>query len=311
MTTTVAHALEGALHRYLAARRQAIPKEWADIVRVENCRQIQRRHFFLDLFLNPLNTLWAIPYLTYKKFLEGAEKLGVDVPEAATSLVPKSFKTGFQREMERTLQTRLFALSGRGHPESALERELEKDEVIRAAIPKHELQVLAHQAEGDIRKAVADFCAVHNGFTDLAASVGMLWVGRKFFRDGSLDVFGFGRRIAAGWAREDAVKTFFLGEDVGDFWYGLAGAPEPSRKQRLIATALSMLMLAIFATVVNVLSYPVQNQLGFKKKQLDRLLRSVEDKVLLRFTKAARQYAALPSSRIQAVSPEPTSLSLT
>lgn len=299
MTTAVAHALEGALHRYLEARKQEIPKEWADIVRVENCRQIQRRHFFLDLVLTPLNTLWAIPYLTYKKFLEGAEKLGVDVPEAATSMVPKSFKTGFQREMERTLQTRLFALSGRGHPDSALERELEADPVIRAAVPKHELQVLAHQAEGDIRKAVADFCAVHNGFTDLAASVGMLWVGRKFFRDGSLDVFGFGRRIAAGWARDDAVKTFFLGEDVGDFWYGLAGAPEPSRKQRLIATALSMLLLAIFATVVNVLSYPVQSRLGFKKKQLDRLLRSVEDRVLLRFTKAARQYGTVAPRSVE------------
>lgn len=294
-TTAVSHALQQALHRYLEGRKQDMATRWTEIVHIQNCRRIQQRHFLKDLVLNPINTLWAIPYLTVRKFIEGAEKIGIDLPDNLISMIPKSFKTGFQAEMEREIQTKVFGLPG-PESDSALEKEIESDPLLTSAIPRYERQLLIDDAETDIRKAVADFCGVHNGFTDLAASLGVVWVARKFFHDGSLDVFGIGKKMAAGWAREDAVSGFFLGRSAGNFYYDLAGAPKPSSKQMFLGTAISMFLLALFSTLVNVMSYPVQSQLGFKRKQIDRLLRNVEDRVLLRFTKASRKYDAKPGA---------------
>ncbi len=98
-----------------------------------------------------------------------------------------------------------------------------------------------------------------------------------------------GRRWAAFWAREDAVKGFFLGKDLGRTFYSFVHPPPPTTPQVFMATTIGLVLLALFSTGMSALSYPTRGKLGIEKKQLEKLIQSVEDKLILRFTKGLKQ----------------------
>jgi len=294
-------ALQLSLDRYLAKRREIIPVQGEELMGLKSCWHIQRHHFLKDLIWNPLNTLWAIPYLSIRKVFEVGEKLGVEIAGTLLPKIPKSVKTGFQREMERKIQVELFGLSNHPGEKSELARELEKDELLRLLLAKPEWQEAVAEAEADIRKVIADFCTTHNGFTDLAASGGVLLVAQRIFRDSSLDIFGIARRWAGKWAKDKAVSNFVFGRKLGGWFYQVVPPPAATSKQIFWATTFSLALLSLFSTAVNILSYPVQNKIGFQKKQMDGLIQAVEDKLLLRFLKNLKgnhEITAIPTSPI-------------
>ena len=268
----------------MAERRERIPAQGDQLMSLENCWKIQKRHFLKDLLSNLVNTLWAIPYLSIRKVLEGLDKVGMEFAAGLLSKIPKSIKTEFQKEMERSIQSDFFGLRTELGERSDLAVILEHQADLKASMPGLELKVLIQEAEADIHQVVADFCTTRNGFTDLAASSGLVLVARRFFNDSSLNIIGISKRWAGQWARKDATSHFLLGPKLGKLYYQYAPAPPASSKEIFLATIYSIVILALFSTIVNILSYPVQNKLGFQKKQFQKLIQAVEDKLLLRFT---------------------------
>ncbi|MGZ3684775.1 MAG: DUF6635 family protein [Bdellovibrionota bacterium] len=281
-------ALQDSLFRYVESRRERIPGLLSQYLSLKECAKIQTRHFAKDLACNPLNTLWAIPYMSIRKVLEIFEKLGLELARSVIPMVPRAIKTDFQREVERLIQVELFGFPTEAIERSDLAKELDSHDEIRHYLASGQGRSLLAGAEADIRKEIAQYCEMQNGFTDLAASGGTILFAQTFFGDRSLDVFAMGRRWSALWARRKAEQHFFLGKRLGHEFYKVVHAPPPTTGQIYLATAAFLALLALFSTSVNVFSYPTRALAGLEKKQLEKLLQSVEDKLLLRFTKGTR-----------------------
>lgn len=288
-----AEALSTALHegldRYLSDCRDRMPELLRTSLGLENCLRMQSRHVLRDLVCNPLNMLWAIPYLSIRKILEIFDKLGLEFAKVLMPTIPRAARTEFQKEVEQRIVRELFRLVPAPGGRTAFADAMERDERFREFFATEEWAQLRNQTEKEIRKLVTDYCNTQNGFNDLAASTAILLAAQYFFGDRSLDVFAMGRRWAALWARREAVSHFFLGRKIGHEFYKIVHPPAPTANQVYLATGIALAILAAFSTLVNVVSFPAQNMFGIQNKQLDKLLGSVEDKVLLKFTKALRK----------------------
>jgi hypothetical protein len=284
-STEVSACLQAGLLRYLAQREEKIGPVVKEGLSLESCLGLQSRSFLTDLVRYPVNTFWAIPYLTIRKVLDFGTNLGLEIAHSVLPMVPRALKTDFQKEVERMLSNELFGLSDQGAGGSELRRELEKDSRMKTFFSIPEWNDLCLRAESEIRKEITEYCQVQNGFTDLAASGAILGAAQYFFGDRSLDVFAMGRRWAGLWARREATSHFFLGRKVGHLFYQVVKPPPPTTNQVIIATMAALGLLAVFSSLINVLSLPVQSKFGFQEKQLRKLLRTVEDRLLLLFAK--------------------------
>jgi hypothetical protein len=286
-TGLLARSLHESLEKYLRERKERIPALLAGPLSMENCVRMQWRHVQGDLFCNPLNTIWAIPYLSLRKFLEVFEKLGMDSAKVIIPAIPRAARTAFQKEVERQIANELFGLAG---DRTALAAGLESDGCFREYFGTPEWAELRARAEGEVRHLVTEYCNTQTGFNDLASSTAILLAAQTFFGDRSLDVFMMGRRWAALWSRQKAEQHFFLGKKIGHAFYRVVHAPAPTTGQVVLATGIALAILAVFSTFVNIVSYPVQSRLGFQTKQLEKLLSTAEDKLLLLLTKGLKAH---------------------
>jgi hypothetical protein len=287
-SSPLALALHEGLEHYLRERRERIPELLRGPLGIENCLRMQSRHVLRDLFCNPLNTLWAIPYLSIRKVLEMFEKFGMEFAKLLLPTIPRAARTEFQKEVERRIQLDLFGLPLDQREPSALAAAFERDERFREFYATEEWHELKKQLEKELRHLVTEYCNTQNGFNDLAASGAIVVAAQTFFGDRSLDVFMMGRRWAALWSRRKAVDHFFLGKKIGHEFYKVVHPPPPTAHQIYFATGIALAILAVFSTIVNVVGYPVQSQLGIQERQLGRLLDSAEDKILLALAKSLR-----------------------
>ena len=276
-------SVQTALDRYIESRRARIEEFVAGQLDLKECLAIQKRHLVADLVRNPINAFWAIPSLSIRKGLEVSEKLGWAKASSLLPRIPQAFRTGFQMEVEKLIAQEIFGVNDIGR--SALARELEIDPGLKEQLGKEALDELVGLAEAELKSEIRSHCSKQNGFTDLVASTGVVLFADKTFGDSSLDVFGLGRKFASLWARKDAENGFFLGKSLGRAFYSVAPPPPPTTTQVFLTTTVAILLLALFSTAVGVLSYPVQTKLGFRRKQLDLLVESVGDKLLLKLTK--------------------------
>ena len=106
------------------------------------------------------------------------------------------------------------------------------------------------------------------------SSFGIVLAAQYFFGNKSLDIFGIGKSWAGHWSKQKAESHFILGRKIGHLFYKVAPPPPPPSNDVWFATAMAIGMLAVFSTVVSILSYPVQNTLGFQQTQLEKLRNS-------------------------------------
>ena len=278
-------SLRAGLDAYIQSRRERVPAFIEKSLSLQNCAKVQARHFVKDVVLNPINTLWAIPYVAVRKVLEAGEKLGWEGANILIPAIPRSARTSFHKEMERTILVDLFGLDAVGSTKSELAHSLESRSDFKSVFDNPTWSALRAQIEGDVRACVSEYCNVQNGFNDLACSGGIVIAAQYFFGDRSLDLFAMGRRWAALWSHQRAVTKFPLGHKLGKLFYRVVPAPPPTSKEVYLATGIALGALAFFSTVVSVFGFPARNALGFQRPQIDKLIQSIEDKILLRLTK--------------------------
>lgn len=288
-----AHALlQAALDRYFEGRSSRIEGLLREQFNLKECFQVQKRYFAKDLARNPANALWAVPYFSIRKAVEISDKLGWATGSSFLSKIPQAFKTDFQKETERRLANGLFGLSLRATQDSSTDedRPCELTQALEASglkskLSAQEWQQLLESAKAEVRSAISEYCLKQNGFTDLAASGGILITSQMLFKDRSLDIFSLGKKLAGRWAHKDAVEHFAFGKKLGHVFYKVAPTPGPTLTQILVTTGAVIALLALFSTAVTVLSHPLQRRLGLRQKQLEALLETVNGKLLVELSK--------------------------
>ena len=278
-----------AVDAYTESRKNKIDPFLKKHFDLKECFAIQKSHFKKDLVLNPINAILAIVFLSFRKAQEISEKLGWQGAVVFLQKFPLAVRTDFQKHMEVLVSEEIFGLAGTDSFVSELKHELEK----QAAIKVH--PDLITLAEAETRAEIRAHFVKQNGFTDLFASLGILIIGKINFGDKSLDIFDIGKNFASRWARTDAERHFVFGKNMGKAFYSVARAPAPTATQILISTSVVILALALFSTLVSVLSYPIQKKLGFRKRQLELLVEAVSDRLLLKLSKQIKAAANSPA----------------
>jgi hypothetical protein len=292
-----AHALlQAALDRYFEGRSSRIEGLLREQFNLKECFQVQKRYFVKDLARNPVNALWAVPYFSIRKAVEASDKLGWAAGSSFLSKVPQAFKTDFQKETECRLANGLFGLSLRASSDPATDEDQACELTLaleasglKSKVSAQEWPQLLENAKAEVRSAISEYCLKQNGFTDLTASGGLLITSQILFKDKSLDIFSLGKKLAGRWAHKDAVEHFAFGKKLGHVFYKMAPAPGPTLTQILITTGVVIALLALFSTAITVLSHPLQRKLGFRQKQLEALLETVNGKLLVELSKELKK----------------------
>lgn len=262
------------IDQYLNERKSRISLFLGEHLDQKECLKIQKEHLVKDLIKNPVNVMWAMPYFSIRKALEISEKLGFEKAGTLLKKVPRSLKTSYQKEIEQLVMEELFEIS-------ALETRLREacdTDTARAVV-------------NDIKLSISQYCEKQNELSDLIASGLIVLMAQFTFGDKTLDLFGIGSKIASKYAHKKAAQNFFLGESVGDIFYKYS-PPAPNEKYIFLFTTMVLLFFALMTTVISVFSFPVQKRFGITEKQLNGLVESIHDRVLLTLVKDERKKAS-------------------
>jgi hypothetical protein len=283
-------ALEECINRYTERCRSRVNAFSEQHFSLKETIGIQKKHFLSDILLNPINSLWAIPYLTLKKVFETLDKMGWGHLTSFFDRVPSNLKTRYQKDIEWIIATELLEWpydNGVQHSEKhGLWEEFENDPAIRKLIASGKLS-RDHLLSVDLKAELNKFSASRALVGDLAGSAGSLAMGWIFFNDRNLGVGGLGDRIARKMAHDNASSHFLFGKKMGATFYNLF-PPQPTKGQIIIATVAVGLLLTAFSLVTSVLSDPVRKNLGLQKRKMDSLIDDLEKILILDLRKKVK-----------------------
>ncbi len=230
---------------------------------LRECAQLQKKHLLLDLALNQVNAFWAIPALSIKKSFDVLDQLGWDNAKSYQQKLPMALRTNYQKEIERLVAQKVVGIS----------------QISERITPDLKAQLI-REAQSEI----TIYSLRQSSITDLTSSALTYLFATWIFQDGTLNVFGIGRRIATLWAKDDAASNFFLGKSLGNAFYSIA-PPDPTTFQIVLATGVTLVAISVVSTVVAVISIPIRKKLGLQKRSLNRLLDSIHDRWVLKIAK--------------------------
>lgn len=283
--TILIEDIQDVLDTYIKDLKLQIPRFLEGHLTLAHCVNSQKRHLAKDFFRNPVNVLWAIPYFSIRKVLEIADKLGSELARTFLQRIPKAIRTDYQKEMERAILEDLYGFKGNSQT-PRIEQELRSHQKFQECSPAL-IKNIVNVIEKEIRAEVRLQCTKQHELTDLSTSAIIFYLAGKKFGDSSLDLFGIGKKVASLWAKDEAVSSFMFGKTLGEAYYNFA-PPAPTSKQIWISTNASILFFSLLSSIIGVLSYPIQNKLGFCRKQLDSLIEISYDKLILAITKNVR-----------------------
>ncbi|MDG0817651.1 DUF6635 family protein [Bdellovibrio svalbardensis] len=270
-------ALDECIERYVETRRAQIDSFIHRHFSVEETFQIQKKSFLVDLFLNPLNALWSIPYLSLKKASETLDKMGYSQFTLAFDRIPSGIKTGYQKEIERLLSTEVFSCE-------SLIKDIEDHPLLGQYFTSEQLSATSIKIRKELQGEIEKYSSSQAMISDLSSSLLTLGIGWIFFGDKTLGVLGLGDKIAQKMAHDKAASGFFLGKRLGSTFYH-AFPPHPSRSQVLGATLVVGLFLTALSLFTSIMSDPLRKQLGLHNKRLNVLADSLEEKLFLNLRK--------------------------
>jgi len=244
--------------RYVDQRREQVDSFIADHFSCRGTLRVLWRTLKTDVVRHPINFVLAIPFLFIGKAASWLEKLGWYSAAKVLNRVPLRLRTAFENTREQQIVVGLLGLSDE-MPElrQALDRQINAFMAARAAI------------------------------LDLASGGLTIAVAYLLFGRASLTPYEMAQHLAASSAREQAASHFVLGRGIGGAFYNVF-PPEPTALQILTSSVLMFLLLGALTALLNVFSDPTQKSLGILRRQLNRLLDSCEESLLLHAVKRKR-----------------------
>jgi hypothetical protein len=264
--------------------------------------ELQRRTLWLDIALAPINSAWAIPYLSIKKFCGMLDSLGAPAAGRIVQSVPTGIKPGYQRAIERIITSQL------------LEWDFESDAVgipqgVLAELAKHPtLKGLAKGRDADARRSlrtiVETFSAGRTLVSSLAGTALTLALGWLTLGNTSLTLEGIANGIARRNARNRAVSRFFLGRGAGSVFYRVF-PPAPNKTEMTIMLLVLGFAVTVGAIACTVVSDPLRKATGLHRRRLTTLVDAIERELALIARKHVKH--ALGSGALSPVGAGPSS----
>ncbi|MFS4458019.1 DUF6635 family protein [Bdellovibrio sp. HCB2-146] len=270
-------ALDECIETYTTERKMCVDEFINQHFSLAETLEIQKRSVPWDFLLTPINALWSIPYVSLKKSIETADKMGWTKLSPLIERVPSGFKTGYQKSMEKLLLEELI------QPEKLLKR-LHEHPVIGPQLASHQVQLNEKQIRKEMIKEIEKHTSGQAMISDLCSSLLALLAGWIYFGDKNLGVLDLGSRIAKKMAREKAASGFFLGEKLGHTFYGYF-PPAPTKTQVVLATVAVGCVLTVISVLVSTMSDPLRKKMGLHHRKLTGLVESLEEKLFLQIKK--------------------------
>lgn len=279
--TQILAAVEECIEQFIAERRSLVKKFVAEHFSLQETIMIQKRTFLIDLISNPLNALWAIPYLFAKKIAETLDKLGWDSLNTFLLWIPSGIKTGYQKKIENLVATEILDWNPSSQDlKGGLLEIMKRHSELSDLIKSKDSSMFSSDAE--FRVVLDRYCTSRALISDLSGSLLAFFVGWSYFGDKSLGLLGMGDRIARRMAKDKAAENFFLGKNIGSSFYNVF-PPQPTQKQVFLATLFLGALLTVFSLIATALSDPALKKLGLQEKKLNALLDDLEITLLIHF----------------------------
>jgi len=283
-------AFEECIERYTQERRRRVEAFVQDHFSLRKTLQLQKRSLLRDFLAYPLNAIWSIPYLSFKKGIESLDKIGVSGLTPLLTKIPSGIKTDYQREIERRIETDLleWSCTKRGENRNAFLAELQSHPLLANLLASGALSHPTFLTDDDLKQLIEQYSATRAVASDLASSAGTLLLGWLLFKDHSLTITAIGERIARQRAQARAASHFFLGETLGTTWYQLV-PPQPQTGDLIIGTVIVGILVMVFCLIVSALSDPFRKVLGLQQKKLHALIDHLEERLHLQVNKTVKQ----------------------
>lgn len=270
-------AVAAAIADYAEGCRRRIPDFVASQFTLTHAWQVQRQTLWSDLFIGPVNAIWAVPYLALTRICRGLDALGVPGASRALRAVPRGIPSGYQRAVEQLIVTRLLGWDRQpasGLPD-ALRRECATRGVERAAD-------LLQRAEGAdaFRVPLDQFAAGRDLLADLSGTAATLGLGWLAFDKPSLGLGGLSEQLAGRSARARAASHFVLGRRAGSVFYAVFRPQANPVETGVILAGLALLVGAV-VVAAGLLCEPLHQRLGLHERRLRVLVDTVERDLLL------------------------------
>lgn len=280
-------AIEKGIHHYFESRRQKIPVFVENHFSFQETRGLQKKFFLTDLIRYPLNTLWAIPYLTLKQGFESCHKMGWKKLTPFLNWIPSGIETQYQKQIEKMILSELLEI-----PKYKSFRETELFRIMESQIPKAQLETLDFEKilkfRFHLNEKLDRYSSSRQFISDVAGNLAVMGLGWFFFGNHSLSLHAIAHQIAGIFARDKAADGFFLGKDLGKSFYQLF-PPQPTQSQILISTCLIGLLFIVASLSVHLVSDPLRKKMGFQQGNLHDFLNELENSLLLEISQSYKQ----------------------
>lgn len=264
--------LDRSIDAYIRRCRERVPSFTAAHFGFRETWKLQKPSFWWDLMLSPVNSAWAIPYLTLKKTTEILDKVGVPWIHAQVLKIPSGIQTRYQKKVETLIQRDLleWGPNAKALPEG-FTTEL-------ASIP--ELQAKGGLSQLSVRAVVDQFSSARALVSDLSGTLFTLLLGRMVFGDSSLSLGAMAFKFAKWKAHDEAASDFFLGAGVGGAFYDIFPPDVNPWDVRLFLVILTV-TLALGSMLCALLSDPLRKYAHLQERRLNVLLDEMEKELIV------------------------------
>lgn len=279
--TQILTAVDECIEQFIAERRSQVKKFVAGHFSLKETINLQKTTIVVDLISNPVNALWAIPFLFAKKTAESLDKLGLNTLNTFLFWVPSGIKTGYQKKIENLVATEFLQWhSSSKDSKSGLSEIMRQHSELSGLMNSNDSAMFSCDAE--FRVVLDRYCTSPALISDLSGTVLAFFVGWSYFGDKTLGLLGMGDRIAHRMAKDKAAGNFFLGKNIGSSFYN-AFPPEPTQNQVFLVTLFLGVLLTAFSLIATALSDPALKKIGLQERKLNALLDDLEITLLIQF----------------------------
>lgn len=247
---------------------------------------IQRRTLWVDLCVAPLNSAWAVPYLTIKKACGALATLGVPFAATVLSHVPAVIRTGYERRIEELIRRELLdwdLTRDQLDLPRGLADDLRKYPEVRGFRPVQEAA-----ADRPLRTIVENYLSGRAAVSNIAGTLLTIACGWFVMGSTSVTVQQIAGGLAQRNARNRAVSRFFLGRRVGSAFYHVF-PPQASQSEKTMVLVVLIATITVGALVCTMLSDPIRKMAGVHERHLSKLVDDIERELTILLQKRVKQ----------------------
>lgn len=231
------------IDHYITACRARIPQFVRRHFSLRGSLQLHRQSLGLDILRTPLNITWNGVYLILAVLTWICAKCGWFSPRHLLQKLPHGVATTADRQLQQHILKELLQ-----HPQSQ----------------SSHLQTL-----------LEEYAATRGGTADFTNNALMAITSKFAFGHTFFGALSAGAVVASIIATHWAINNFWLGNTLGKLYYSIIPVQTPLALS-VGATLVFVLFLAVTATLIGVLTDPIQVKLGLHQRRLHRLIDAVE-----------------------------------